>query len=387
MFGMDPDDPGSCAADLAARGFRGVVLSAATEPALEAAQQHGLDAYLCFGAFGLRSDADEASLAHDVDGIPRVWFSSGCPNDPGLAESRLEQACRAAGKPGLRGIFVDGARFASPASPEGFDAFWTCFCPRCVRKAGDMGMDAGAMEKAVRAMIRFIERGEGVLEQCLSGMADWLRFRKRCIGEYFARFRTAVRESRSDLAAGAFVFTPSLRALVGQDAETVSGLDIVAPMIYRRYPHKNGPSCLDHEWAALLGAITARSGISFETARAAMRLLSDIPIAAQSAAQLLKEGFPPQVLESETAAARVGLPEGAALMPIVQLEDDRLDECVAAIRRGGAVGCGFFRWRKEHMGSLPELLLGLPPERSARRKAEKSGAARRVRRGFRAGLR
>ena len=257
---------------------------------------------------GLRSDADEASLAHDVDGIPRVWFSSGCPNDPGLAESRLEQACRAAGKPGLRGIFVDGARFASPASPEGFDAFWTCFCPRCVRKAGDMGMDAGAMEKAVRAMIRFIERGEGVLSNACRGWPTGSAFGN---GASVNTSRASGRpsESRSDLAAGAFVFTPSLRALVGQDAETVSGLDIVAPMIYRRYPHKNGPSCLDHEWAALLGAITARSGISFETARAAMRLLSDIPIAAQSAAQLPKEGFPPQVLESETAAARVGLPK------------------------------------------------------------------------------
>ncbi|NLT16714.1 MAG: hypothetical protein GXY11_03705, partial [Clostridiales bacterium] len=298
MFGMDPDDPESCAADLAARGFGGVVLSAATESALEAARRHGLDVYLCFGAFSLRSDAvDGASLALDANGIPRKWFSSGCPNDTGLAEFRLEQVCRAAGKPGIRGIFVDGARFASPASPEGFDAFWTCFCPRCVRRAGDMGMDAGAMEKGVRALIRFMEHGEGALEQCLSGIAEWLRFRKRCVGEYFARFGTAVREVRPDLAAGAFVFAPSLWALVGQDAATVSRLDIVAPMIYRRYPHRQGPACLNHEWAALLGALTARSGISFEKARAAMRLLSDIPIGARSAAELLEEGFPPQALE------------------------------------------------------------------------------------------
>lgn len=356
MFGMDSDDPGSCAANLAARGFDGVVLSAAPEPVLEAVRRHGLDAYLCFGAFSLRSDtADDAGLARDIYGIARKWFSSGCPNDPGLAEFRLEQVCRAAGKPGIRGIFVDGARFASPASPEGFDAFWTCFCPRCVRRAGDMGMDAGAMEKAVRALIRFMEHGEGALEQCLLGMADWLCFRKRCVGEYFARFGTAVREVRPDLAAGAFVFAPSLRALVGQDAATVSGLDIVAPMIYRRYPHRHGPACLDHEWAALLGALTARSGISFEKARTAMRLLSNIPIGAQSAAELMEEGFPPRALESETAAAREGLSEDAVLMPIISLEDDRLDECVAAVRRGGAAGCGFFRWRKEHIGLLPEL--------------------------------
>ncbi|HML49557.1 MAG TPA: hypothetical protein PKE04_22700, partial [Clostridia bacterium] len=241
MFGMDLDQPDACARTLKARGI-GAVVATPTPAVAEACARHGLALYACAGALSIAGRADIKPCL-DVYGQPRVWFGSGCPNDPALLETRLEQAERLAKTPGLAGIFLDGARFASPASAEGPEAFYTCFCPHCAEQAEALGLDWSRTGEGLR---RFAA-GEDALPP-----AAWLAFRSRCAGQVMARFRETFRAANPDLKLGAFVFAASLGGLVGQTAQACAGFDILAPMLYRRYPAKHGPACLNHEYAALL---------------------------------------------------------------------------------------------------------------------------------------
>ncbi len=356
MHGMDAERPDACAADLHARGFSAVVCGAYTEEMAQAAEKHGLDTYLCYGAHGFGTEFDApAHLAQDVDGSVRKWFSSGCPNDPEIAEARLEEVFQASALPGLRGVLVDGARFASPASSDNADALWTCFCPRCTAKMAEYGFDPEALRQAVLAAKRFCETGTGDIAEVLAGLSDWRAFRARCVSAYMRRFAAGLKAVRSDLEAGAYVFTASLCRLVGQTAEAVQDLDLIAPMQYRRYTEPEGPACLNHEWAALLRLFTARSGLTMDAAKRAFAAWTALPVPGDAPDDVRETGFPPAALEHETAAFRRALPACKTLEPIILLDDDRLAESIEAVRRGGADGCNFFLYDREKLALLPEL--------------------------------
>ena len=331
LFGIDAKQPDACARTFKERGIQAVVASP-TPVVAEACARHGLDLYACVGALSIAGKTDVKPCL-DVYGQPRVWFGSGCPNDPALLEARLEQAERIANTPGLAGIFLDGARFASPASFEGLEAFYTCFCPNCVERAETIGMDLSRMAEAVR---RFAA-GEDDLPP-----ADWLTFRSRCTGRVMARFRETILSVNPGLKLGAFVFAASLGGLVGQTEEACAGFDILAPMLYRCYPDKFGTACLNHEYAALLRLLKPGA------AQARVRAITGVDVSAD----VLEAGFPPEHVVEETRRHRAST--SALLAPILQLEDERLAESMEAVRRAGADGVGFFAYR-------PELIHYLPP--------------------------
>lgn len=335
IFGMDSERPDDCARMFKARGIRAVVASP-TPAVAEACARHGLDLYACLGALSI-AGVEEAQPCLDVYGKPRIWFGSGCPNDPALLEARLAQADRLARTPGLTGIFLDGARFASPASAEGLEAFYTCFCPHCAEQAGALGVDWSRTADEVR---RFA-MGEYVLPP-----AAWLAFRSHCTGQVMARFRETFRNANPGLKLGAFVFVSSLGGLVGQTAQACAGFDILAPMLYRRYPAKHGPACLNHEYAALLRLLEPGAA----PAKARVKALTGV----EAPPDVLEAGFPPGHLFKEIRNHRARTP--GLLAPILQLEDDRLNESVEAVRRAGADGVGFFAYRPDLIGYLPDDL-------------------------------
>lgn len=326
MFGMDAAEPEHCAARLAKLGFSAVVCPA-DRRCIDAVRDADMEAYVCAQAFPLESGA---SRCQDVNGNERVWFSSGCPNDPDAVRSRQDRWFALAQMEGLTGAFIDGARFASPASPEGFESLFTCFCPNCMAQMEADGFHAEDVRNGVR------EWRDGL--QPLPP-AEWLAFRRITVNREMNRFVRCVKAANASLLTGAFVFPASLGALVGQTASACASMDICAPMLYRCYGELEGPATLNHEYAALLkyfgaGRTLALTGVSVPE-------------------DVLSRGFPPSQIRRETALAEnTGK---TRLAPILQLDDPLLVQSIASAIDGGATGVGFFMYDSALLQRLPDL--------------------------------
>ena len=149
MHGFGGDDPKKTAAAFKEAGFDVVVAGGAA--VIDAVNAAGMEAWLCGGAFGLGSHKDDDSFkAKDLSGKPQIWFGSGCPNHPTLREENIKSYKGMAATDGVKGILVDGCRFASPAS--GLNPYFTCFCDTCKAKANTLGLDFDAMKRDVKAL-------------------------------------------------------------------------------------------------------------------------------------------------------------------------------------------------------------------------------------------
>ncbi len=341
IFGMDADHPAQCARKLRECGMEAVVSGNFTPECVEALQAEGLDLYLCFGAYGVPKES--AALAQDAFGQLRRWFGSGCPNDPANAKKHMDEVlAKAAVLPQVKGIWVDGARFASFASEEGFESFFTCFCPRCMQAMADMDLDAEAVREAVGHLMQTRQPRLGD-EALLQG---WLTFRERCVQQYMDEFAQRVHALRSSLKAGAFIFAPSLGRFVGQTAAACRSLDVVSHMLYRDYRHTHGPACLGHEWAAMLRGFGSNAkAFRDASAPASPFFVEKTPDA------LLAHGFEPDWAGREVAQARREWPD-KQLWPIIQSDDPLIDQTACHAFQNGADTVGLFSW---WAGDVPHL--------------------------------
>lgn len=341
IFGFDDSQPLACAQGLCSRGFDAVVAGGISPEGAEALHQAGIDLYLCFGAHALGDmQPRDAHLAMNPRGERRQWFGSACPNDREIAEARISQALQQAQDiPGLKGIFVDGARFASFASVEGEEAFFTCFCPRCMAKMKALSLDAEAIRRAVLHL-----SAPGPLNAAdVPRLRDWLGFRESCVKAYMERFADRVHEANPAWETGAFIFAPSLGAFVGQTMSACAALDLVSPMLYRNYPHADGPACLGHEWAAFHRLLKEKAPAfrSLFSPAIHQRLISNCQ---PDPAELLAHGFSPAEVGAEVASAKAGLAQHQQLVPIVQIEDKQQQETVRYVLESGADGVGYFAY-------------------------------------------
>ena len=339
IFGFDDSQPLACAQGLILRGIDAVVVGGISPEGASVLQNAGVDLYLCFGAHALGNIHPFAPhLAVNPQGQQRRWFSSACPNDIEIADTRLTLVLqRAQGLPGVKGIVVDGARFASFASAEGEDAFFTCFCPRCMAKMREHGLDAEAIRQAVQ---RLSQPGQLTMAD-VPFLREWLGFRESCVTAYMEQFSDRVHACNPAWEAGAFIFAPSLGAFVGQTMSACASLDLVSSMLYRAYPHADGPACLGHEWASFHHLLQEKAS--------AFRSLVKPDIhprlaAAPDPAALLAHGFTPAEIGAEVAAARPYLRTGQKLVPIVQIEDARQQETVRHVLENDADGVGYFAY-------------------------------------------
>jgi len=196
----------------------------------------------------------------------------------------------------------------------------------------------GLNPEAVRGAVQRLARGEKPQPETMRELIGWFAFRESCVRDYFDRFADAVHALRADLAAGAFVFAPTLCGYVGQTAKACGKLDIVAPMLYRAYPHPDGPACLGHEWAAMKRLFGERA--------ASVSLCGAGPcsVPAEDPDALLSDGFPPKQIAKEVSMAKNALRPGQRLLPILQIEDERKDETARLSLESGADGYGFFAY-------------------------------------------
>ena len=339
VFGMDTNHPAESARMIRERGCDAVVLGDAGPDVVNALEKEGLELYLCFGAYGVPKDSER--LSEDAFHTPRRWFSSGCPNDWENAEKHLNAIlAKAASLPTVRGILVDGARFASFASVEGVESFFTCFCPRCMQAMKEMGLDAETIRKTVGRLMqkRSPQPGDEVL------LKQWLSFREKTVQKYMDRFASRVHELRSDLLAAAFIFAPSLGLFVGQTPAACHSLDAVSHMLYRDYHQTYGVACLGHEWAALVEGFG-------ESTQAFLNACGADPAfrVTKPADELLHGGFEPEWVGLEVTQARKAYPN-QQLWPIIQLDDDRVQETAHHSRQNGADAVGLFAYSH---GELP----------------------------------
>ena len=338
MFGLDSASPAASCTKLLSLGYDGVVLSASDDISVyNAAISAGLETWMCFGA---HSAGENSRQAVDAKGNPAPWFGSACPNDTENNQNNMEKALEYAKNiPGLTGIYVDGARFASFASTEGINSFFGCFCNECMAKMDKMGFNSASIKDGISMLMDHLAGIDGEIPAIRDAVEDWFNFRAACVREYMDNF--AEKAHKIGLKAAAFVFAPSLWWFVGQRPETLTNLDIVSPMLYRAYPHEDGPACLSHEWAAFREMVSHASRPADETAS----LIFDTPLMGETKQTV----FSVEHVGAETAAARGMLGKTAKVMPIVQTEDDELDKVYESVMSAGADGCGEFMYSQKKL--------------------------------------
>lgn len=313
----------------------------------------------CLPAFSRRYvQKPDENLAQDPRGVPHKWFGSVCPTLPEAREGNLAHARRAAAEEGIAGIMIDGCRFSSPASGEGLDSFFTCFCPRCMERMRAMGLDAEKIRASVAALQRLC-RGEAA-EVGAEGIRQWLQFRKTVVTEYIAEFVRAVHDVKPELPVGIYAFTPSIAHWVGQDYAALkeAGISLFAPMIYRHWRDRNGPACLNVEIAALAEGLG--KGLPHSRVKALLEQDCSLPMAGGTGEEIFEQGFAPNIVGLEVAKVRMAV-EDAALWPILQLEDEDLAKSETAALAAGADGVAFFAWNErggqwlEKLNYVPDL--------------------------------
>ena len=350
-------DPTTTAAALRDAGFDCVVAPGGPA-AIEAVNNAGMESWLCGGAFGLGDLSDDSVKAIDIAGKPQVWFGSGCPNNQTIRDRNLKSYEQLAATPGVKGVLVDGCRFASPAA--GLAAFFTCFCDRCRDKAGKLGLDFEAMKRDatelcdVLAGKRKSGRGAGwcaapvgAIEWLTDhpGVLDWLRFRRMCVTEHFRAIEKVIHGA--GLRMGVYIFTPCLAPAVGQSyADLREFVDVFAPMIYRNFPTRPGEACLNWE-LTLIPEELGLAGSPVETQAMALILawaglsgtVKDLTVMG------LRDGLPPEAVGHETAQARGLIGTNRELAPIIYIDDPLMKQTASLVRRNGADGVNFFVYK------------------------------------------
>ena len=360
MHGFKGDDPKALAREMADMGFNVVV--AGGEPVIDAVREAGMRSWLCGGAFGLGSHKDDDSYkALDITGKPRVWFGSGSPNHPELRENNLKSYENMAKTEGIEGILVDGCRFASPAS--GLGAFFTDFSEHSGKKAAELDFDWTRMKKDVGKLHRLVSsRGKeatrrrawlqqpiGILEWLTQhpGVLDWFRFRRVCATEHFRDIHQILHSA--GVKMGVYIFTPSLAPLVGQSyTDLPEFVDVFAPMIYRNYPDRPGIACLNWELSIIPEELGLGGGPDEAAAMELCLRLLGLEYAVQSRElAAIQKAVPPGAVGHETAMARAVLGENETLIPIIYIDDPKMEETAEAVRAAGADGVNFFVYKDE----------------------------------------
>lgn len=358
MHGLEGDDPKAVAQALKDAGFGAVVAGGA--PVIEAVNAAGMEAWLCGSGFPLVRDEDGLK-ARDILGAPQVWFGSGSPCCPEIQEAALAAYEQMAKTEGIKGILVDGARFASPGS--GLMPFLTDFSEHAEKRAVELGFDFALMKRDVAALHLaltgtaeareqfFVRLGSasGMLEWLTGrpGVVEWLRFRRAHTTSHFKLLSAIIHGA--GLRMGMYIFTPCLAPLVGQSYEDLRDMvDVFAPMIYRNYPDHPGPACLNWELAELPGEL----GITGSPEEAAVMnaVLAWAGFAGLNIAprvDAVKKELPPETVGLETRRARALLGKDKELAPIIYIEDGLMADTARLVRENGADGVNFFVFKKD----------------------------------------
>ena len=294
----------------------------------------------------------------DINGTPQVWFGSGSPNCPEVRDASVTSYEKMVKTEGITGILVDGCRFASPAS--GLMPFLTDFSEYSRKKAEELDFDFALMkrdvsllydalkgvESSAKRSCNWLSAPAGLTEWLVAhpGIYEWLRFRRACATEHFRTLSEIIHGA--GLRMGVYIFTPCLAPLVGQSYEDLCGfVDVFAPMIYRNYPDRPGPACLNWELAELPLELQC-DGAAHEATVMNMILswagFADLNLERRVAA--VQRALPPSAVGRETQRARA-LVGNKELAPIIYIDDPEMAATAEGVRAAGADGINFFVYK------------------------------------------
>ena len=253
------------------------------------------------------------------------------------------------------GLLLDGCRFASPAS--GMGAFFTCFCPRCRKRATELGYDFERMKKHATTIYRAMADGRVgkrapdmtpfslvSLAASFPGIADWISFRETCIIEHWTDVSELVRGMGGRM--GGYIFTPCLYPLVGQRySSLIRLLDVASPMIYRNYPDDPGPACINKE-AGTLCRFLQRGGLSDAEAAKTINAFLGLAEDGRSVGEI-DEGVTPESVDLELKRTAEMLSGGPKLVPILYLADEQVEASMKTAEGLGLDGINFFVYKDE----------------------------------------
>lgn len=300
-------------------------------------------------------------LAVDINQEPIEWFNSGCPNSPRIRQQFYAQLENLLSKP-VRGVFLDGVRFSSPASCPSPTSFFTCFCSRCredmVRRGFDLDLILQDVARAANIFLQ--DRAEArkwlfalrspsgwmAFLQQFPGFEAWLHYRVLCIRDFVQEVRQWLETNHPDKELGGFLFQPALSFLVGQDYRMLSEfLDILSPMIYRNYPHSPGPAAINQEILAMANFLGQKT-LSYPEKT---RLINDLLYIFGLPGELSAKELPSLSISShhvviETLAAQRLSANKAKVVPIIWAGDTKLAEVLEELAQQNVEDCILFTY-------------------------------------------
>jgi len=312
--------------------------------------RYHLKPWACLGTFHPPSK-DEKYLCVSITGERKEWFYSGCPNNPDVIDYAIERYGKQAEKD-VYGIFCDGIRFASPAS--GLEAFFTCFCNHCEKRAIELGLDFQRMKNHVSTLYQHCKNGLPFVDRCISkspsltllyflslpGVCDWLWFRKKIISDFIEKLSHIVRSKNKKF--GGYFFSPCLSTLVGQDYSMVGNfIDVCSPMLYRNTPDKGSIAPLNTELEVMTE--WAKKEKSPDWAVQFTALSSEI----KKKSDFLKKGICIEDIAEETFFARKLVDKKVKLIPILWWKDKSIRKTIKKVMDAGACGIQIFWYTEE----------------------------------------
>ena len=298
---------------------------------LRAAAGAGLRAHAvayAFPAGGRRPCVDP--FGHEVSGF--------CPKSGATLAAMQERIAAIAKGGAAAAMTVDFCRYPSPFSGG---AMFSCFCDECMAKMREEGLNAEEMRESAASLASYLF-GEAEFPRGIErGLNEWLDFRERTVLRYFDGICAAAHDE--GLRVGAYTFAPSLARLVGQNYQMLAkNADYLSPMLYRHWKREGGAACMDRELISLYGMCKKGKREGFFDL---LRAIGGPDMAAfPGEEELMAGGVPPKAIGRELAPA--GAPR-EKLVPIIQLDDERLRETFAMIKQNSPAGVELFRFYPE----------------------------------------
>jgi hypothetical protein len=353
----------------------GVDTVVAGEQALDPLLETPLKTYAVAHAFPATGESEDLTI--DIYGQPFQWFGSGCPNSPAIRTQFYRTMDRLL-KGNIKGVFLDGVRFPSPASSETNSGFFSCFCPRCQEDMTTRGYDRETIMRDVRQTADLILTGLSTtlqrwlrdlcspagwltLNAAYPGLFAWFKYRADCITDFVQELSTWMCKSHTGKELAAFLFQPCLAYFVGQDYRRLSpDLQIVSPMIYRNYPHRPGPATINQEIMAMATLLWEGTSLSF--AQCLQDLLHIFGLEVEEELPQNPDSLismPIAHVTAETLAAAAFSGPRSKVIPIIWAGDHRLPETIAALKQTGVEQAILFTYEAgvaAHKGQFHEIL-------------------------------
>lgn len=184
-------------------------------------------------------------------------YKQACPNNPEVLRISMKHLEYMLSKYDFDGVFIDKIRF--PSMVNGLSDVFSCFCPYCVEKASNTGLDLHRVKALLQqknlgktyGKIVNIPPGANWLELLTKDIPliqQFIRFRADSINQVLFKIAEKVNQLGKKMSLD--IFSPGLAPVVGQDFPYMGQFATwVKPMIYR---FGNGPSSLRCEITALI---------------------------------------------------------------------------------------------------------------------------------------